>query len=439
MKKISVVILLCAMGLVSCGNSYSPSKRVRLKTDVDSVNYALGVLNGTQIKQYQMANDEKYEMVPEFIDALRGAYKETLSMVEQSGKNFGSTIRNSEKVGLMNNEHWTLKEPLFFQGLVNGFYEDSTVMSLGKCREIVMLLQYTEPLTKYEPDDVAGATVLGDCPIAKGVVSLENYNDTLNYAYGVQQGSDLKTFFSKDSTITDLDAALKTFVDALNKNKKANYKYPQLVTIGEQIGTSIRMQEPQGLFGIKGLDTKFDLIVKGFINGIHNEFTTFDMSAAEQCINTVFPRYQYATNRLAGEAFLDSIAKQDSILKTESGLLYKKLIEGTGDVPTEQDTVTVHYTGRLIDGTIFDSSVERGEPLVSPANGLIPGWIEGLQLMSVGSKFMFYIPYDLGYGSRPAGDKIKPFSALVFEVELLNVKRYVVPTVPTVVDSTTKN
>ena len=121
------------------------------------------------------------------------------------------------------------------------------------------------------------------------------------------------------------------------------------------------------------------------------------------------------------EAFLNENSTKEGVITTESGLQYKVLVMGDGAKPSETDKVSVHYTGTVIDGTVFDSSVERGEPAVFPVNGVIPGWIEGLQLMPVGSKFMFYIPSDLGYGSRGGGATIKPFAALVFEVELLDI------------------
>lgn len=122
------------------------------------------------------------------------------------------------------------------------------------------------------------------------------------------------------------------------------------------------------------------------------------------------------------ETFLKENSTKEGVTTTESGLQYKVINMGDGEKPLETDRVRVHYTGSLIDGTVFDSSVERGEPSEFPVNGVIAGWIEGLQLMPVGSKFLFYIPQELGYGVRgAAGGKIKPFAALIFEVELLDI------------------
>ncbi len=121
------------------------------------------------------------------------------------------------------------------------------------------------------------------------------------------------------------------------------------------------------------------------------------------------------------EAFLSENSTKEGVITTESGLQYKVLVMGDGEKPSETDKVRVHYTGTIIDGTVFDSSVEKGEPAEFPVNGVIAGWIEGLQLMPVGSKFLFYIPSDLAYGARGAGAIIKPFASLIFEIELLDI------------------
>ncbi|WP_350306063.1 peptidylprolyl isomerase [Photorhabdus viridis] len=122
-----------------------------------------------------------------------------------------------------------------------------------------------------------------------------------------------------------------------------------------------------------------------------------------------------------GQKFLAENAQRDGISTTESGLQFSVLKQGDGAIPARTDRVRVHYTGRLIDGTVFDSSVQRGEPTEFPVNGVIAGWIEALTLMPVGSKWELYIPYDLAYGERGAGASIPPYSALIFEVELLDI------------------
>lgn len=123
----------------------------------------------------------------------------------------------------------------------------------------------------------------------------------------------------------------------------------------------------------------------------------------------------------AGKEFLEKNCKKEGVKRTESGLQYRILKEGHGAIPTENDRVRVHYVGRLTDGTVFDSSVERGQPAEFPINGVIPGWVEALQSMPIGSKWELYIPQELAYGDQGAGSTIPPYSTLIFEVELLDI------------------
>jgi FKBP-type peptidyl-prolyl cis-trans isomerase FklB len=125
--------------------------------------------------------------------------------------------------------------------------------------------------------------------------------------------------------------------------------------------------------------------------------------------------------REVGEKYLEENAKKEGVVTLPSGLQYKVLREGNGRKPKATDQVKCHYEGMLVDGTLFDSSLQRGEPATFPLNGVIAGWTEGLQLMQEGAKYRFFIPYHLGYGERGAGAQIPPFAALVFDVELIEV------------------
>lgn len=123
----------------------------------------------------------------------------------------------------------------------------------------------------------------------------------------------------------------------------------------------------------------------------------------------------------AGKAFLEANAAKDGVITTDSGLQYKIINEGSGDSPTAEDTVVTHYEGRLIDGTVFDSSYERGQPATFPVNGVIKGWTEALQLMKVGAKWQLYVPAELAYGESQRGPHIQPNSTLIFDIELLEI------------------
>ena len=130
---------------------------------------------------------------------------------------------------------------------------------------------------------------------------------------------------------------------------------------------------------------------------------------------------QSALNEKAGKVYLEANAKKEGVIVTKSGLQYKEVTEGKGEIPKAEDKVKVHYKGTLIDGTEFDSSYKRGTPATFPVTGVIKGWIEALQLMNVGDKFELAIPSELAYGKRGSGSKIGPDTALLFDVELLEI------------------
>lgn len=146
---------------------------------------------------------------------------------------------------------------------------------------------------------------------------------------------------------------------------------------------------------------------------------------AQTVLNRFFTELEQKAAKAAkeqGEKFLEQNKQRPSVKTTPSGLQYEILEPALGMKPKPTDTVRVHYEGTLIDGTVFDSSYKRGESITFPLNGVIAGWTEGLQLMSIGAKYKFYIPYQLGYGERGAGAQIPPYAALIFTVELLGIE-----------------
>ncbi len=177
-----------------------------------------------------------------------------------------------------------------------------------------------------------------------------------------------------------------------------------------------------------------DLDIEAFREGFSAAYLDQELSLTQEELQTIFQTFQQQQieqqqreqARIAEEAQAGSIAwlsereAEDNVLKTDSGLLYKVITEGDGVKPLATETVTVNYEGTLIDGTVFDSSYERGEPISFPLTQVIPGWTEGVQLMTVGSKYEFYIPSDLAYGPGGTGP-IPPHSALKFVVELLEI------------------
>lgn len=176
----------------------------------------------------------------------------------------------------------------------------------------------------------------------------------------------------------------------------------------------------------QGLDA---VDAKELSEGISDVLNGNDLKISQEEANTILRDYMMAAqarlievNKEAGIKFLEANARRKEVVTLSSGLQYEILTSGEGPRPNETDEVTVHYHGTLIDGTVFDSSVSRGEPATFPVNGVIQGWIEALQLMPVGSKWKLYIPSELAYGERGAGNDIAPYSTLIFEVELLKIK-----------------
>ena len=175
-----------------------------------------------------------------------------------------------------------------------------------------------------------------------------------------------------------------------------------------------------------------ELFIQGYMNYLDSTNILIKEENIQQVLSSYFQKKQEEKmkeqeaegekNKAGNVKFLEENKSKEGVKVTASGLQYIVLKEGTGAKPTAESQVKVHYHGTLIDGTVFDSSVDRGEPAEFGVNQVIPGWTEGLQLMSVGSKYKFFVPQELGYGARQAGEKIKPYSTLIFEVELLEVK-----------------
>ncbi|QNS15627.1 FKBP-type peptidyl-prolyl cis-trans isomerase [Mannheimia bovis] len=191
-------------------------------------------------------------------------------------------------------------------------------------------------------------------------------------------------------------------------------------------GYGIGLQIGQQLLG-SGMDVNAEAVARGIYDVLNNNEPAIDLNEVTAALQELGQRAEAAQAEAfkaidaENKAFLEENKKAKGVVVTESGLQYEILTEGTGGKPTATSTVRVHYTGSLIDGTVFDSSVKRGQPAEFPVGGVIRGWTEALQLMPVGSKWRLTIPQELAYGERGAGASIPPFATLVFEVELLDI------------------
>ena len=198
------------------------------------------------------------------------------------------------------------------------------------------------------------------------------------------------------------------------KNELDTFSYSLGVTIGQNLKS-------------QGLDS-FNIEI--FSQALHDLLENKDLKIKPQdagkILNDYFQNLQARKaemNKTEGLKFLQENAKKEGVVTLPSGLQYKILKQGTGPKPGPSDKVTTHYHGTLINGTVFDSSVERGDPATFPVNGVIAGWTEALQLMPVGSKWRLFIPPNLAYGERGAGGAIGPNSTLIFDVELLSIEK----------------
>ena len=261
--------------------------------------------------------------------------------------------------------------------------------------------------------------------------------DSLSYSMGMAQTQGLKDYLAKQlkvdmSYMDDFVQGLKEGANAGDDQKKAAYY------AGIQIGQQILRQMMPGLnkelFGAESTKKiSLDQFMAGFISGVTGKDGKMTVDSANQVARRLMEQVkndalmeQYGDNKKAGEDFIAAQAKlakkkKSGITVLPSGLIYKVLVKGNGPVAKETDKVKVKYEGRLIDGTVFDSTEKHGgEPATFSPSQVIKGWTEALTLMPVGSKWQLYIPQELAYGNRDAG-QIKPFSALIFDVEVLEI------------------
>lgn len=259
--------------------------------------------------------------------------------------------------------------------------------------------------------------------------ALKTQMDSLNYAFGLANGGGIKEYYKINGDSAEQKIA--ALLDGVKEGMKGEVskEYAEITDLGTRIGTSLKDQEKSGLMGDSTIKVDIKLIKQGLLNGLKGSNVQMTPEEGQKYLQTTMQvlqtkrmEAQFGPNKKAGEAFLAANAKKPGVITTASGLQYEVIKKGTGALPTDTSLVKVHYHGTLIDGTVFDSSVNRGTPAEFGVNQVIPGWTEVLKLMPVGSKYKVYIPQQLAYGSQDKGN-IMPFSTLIFEVELLEIKK----------------
>lgn len=277
------------------------------------------------------------------------------------------------------------------------------------------------------------AAAFTSCNNGAPSASLKDDVDTLSYAMGMAQSDGLKQYLVERMGVDTayIDDVVKGIVDGANagddKKKAAYYA-------GVQIGQQVGGQMVKGInFEVFGNDSTQSISVKNLIAGFvagttgKKQLMTIEQArqTAEEKMNVMKKaamEKQFGDYKKQNEAFLAANAKKPGVVTLPSGVQYKVLTEGKGAIPADTSAVKVHYEGKTIDGKVFDSSYNRGEAVQMRCNQVIKGWTDALTHMPAGSKWEVYIPADLAYGERAQGQMIKPFSALIFTIELVEVK-----------------
>ncbi|RRD93217.1 FKBP-type peptidyl-prolyl cis-trans isomerase [Bacteroides heparinolyticus] len=278
---------------------------------------------------------------------------------------------------------------------------------------------------------LAVAAGLASCTAQSPKANLKTDLDSLSYAIGMARTEGLDQYLAQQGIdSTQMADFLKGFNEGATKIDKKDAAYMAGLQVGQMVSKQWVEGFNQQIFG--GDSTKTisrENLLAGFVAGVLGK-GAMDMAKAQEYMNTQMEAIKekataekYAENKAAGEKFLAENKSKEGVVTTPSGLQYKIITKGDGAIPADTSKVKVNYKGTLIDGTEFDSSYKRNEPATFLANQVIKGWTEALTMMPVGSKWELYIPYNLAYGSRETGGQIKPFSALIFEVELLGIEK----------------
>ncbi len=278
---------------------------------------------------------------------------------------------------------------------------------------------------------IAAAAGLASCTAQAPKANLKSEIDSLSYMMGITNTQGLMDFASQRLGVDSAQYAdfIKGIQAGISQTTKSEKAYTAGIQIGQQLSGDMFQNINSQLFGNDSTQTlSKDNFLAGFFEalkgaGVSMEDAKQFVQTRTEAIKAKALEEKYGENKAAGEKFLAENKTKEGVVTTESGLQYKIIKAGKGEIPTKESTVKVNYKGTLIDGTEFDSSYKRNAPASFRADQVIKGWTEALTMMPVGSKWELYIPQELAYGARETGGQIKPFSTLIFEVELLEIEK----------------
>ncbi len=410
----AIVALFAAPVLISCNGK----NNVKIQNENDSINYAFGVANANGLKGYVIKDDTTdTKQMQQFVDGFCTTFgsQKSEERVNTEGLRLGWSISQELKTGYLFRDSNIVAKPEIiidmFKRTSNG---EKWVMDYNQAQ------QYFMTVMQGTVDSVP------TLPTAEQI-------DTLNMIMGYINATMARQYMLGPDTTAK---HIKKFVAGFEKGLTLDSTKTMLME-GMRVGAGMYSNvknDPDNFLGFKDVKLISEAVCKGLSDALLNaDKALMSPTEANEYLDGINQReierraeekkLENADVIEAGEKYLEENGKREGVITTESGLQYEVLVEGNGPKPAATDKVKVHYHGTTIDGTVFDSSVERGEPTSFPLNQVIKGWTEGVQLMPVGSKYRFVIPYDLAYGERGAGESIKPFSTLIFEVELLSIEK----------------
>lgn len=386
-----------------------PIKKITLNTKNDSLNYAYGVANGFGIKQYVIGKDTDGTKTKAYEKGFNESFKK-ISQTEilyYKGETIANQINENLKNGfLFNDSAAIIDKKMINDNLFTALKGKKTTMNEETCRTFFSVI--TRNIDK-KPHQIFSPKQL----------------DSLNISFGILNGLGIReSVLGADTSKAQINQFLNGYNKCLKQSERTNPIYYKGIEIGMGMYSQLTNS---GLTGDSSIAANTEIIKEALLQAITGESTLMTRDEAQ----TYFENYMnqqreeqinetYGANKKAGEDFLTANSKKDSIITTLSGLQYKILKQGKGPKPNKSDKIKVNYTGKLIDGTIFDTNARQGTPIELKVNQVIPGWQEALQLMPVGSKYEIYVPYNLAYGDRDL-DIVKPYSALIFDIELLDI------------------